>query len=206
MKFIALVLAGILGLAGCGVGDGNSPIEDNPTVPSSSSAVSTEDEYRYNWDVNPDSEFNGYQISEELKFIVENSTDYFWRDVDKSGAKFALIDLDKSNLGMDNEYYHCAEGPEIALYFPDLGKIYIMTVDDSTIPMLEGVQEIPNAFWPIENVTDPEIVLDYEGNLGLRINPGDQYHFISSFCRYCDDVPMGGTDQYSVVEWNNLYV
>lgn len=200
MKIVALILAGIIGLSGCGVGE--SPTQPNPTEPS----VSSEKEYQYNWDVNPNSEFNGYIPSDELKFMVDDAMFHWFDTADKSEVKFALIDLDKSNMGLDVEYFHCGEGPEIALYFPDLEKIYIMTIDDSTVAAVEGVQDIPNAFWPIENVTDPEIAMDYENSLGLRINDDDYYHFISSFCRYCDETPMDGTDQYSVVEWNNLYV
>lgn len=201
MKIIALVLAGILGLSGCGVGE--SPTNENPTEPSSQ--VSSENEYRYNWDVNPNSEFNGYIPSNELKSIVEDTMEYL-PYIDKSEAKFALIDLDESDMGAHIAGNYFGEGPEIALYFPDLENIYIIATDDEFFSQFMEEPYFPNTFSPIENVTDPEIILDYENTIGLRINPNDEYHAIGIYWTYSSQMPMDGTDQYSVVEWNNLYV
>lgn len=192
MKIIALLIAGILSFTGCGVSPEPAPIGNSDN---------SSHEYRYNWDVNPNSEFNGYIPSEELKFMVDDAMFHWFDTVDKSEVKFALIDLDN----YDREYYHCGEGPEIALYFPDLETVYIMTIDDSTVGMLD-VQDIPNAFWPIENATDPEIIMDYAGNLGLRINDEDYYHLISPATIYSFEMTMPATDDYSIIKWNNLYV
>ena len=198
-EIIALVLAGILGLSGCGVG--NNPTEENPTEPS----VSAEKEYRYNWDVNPNSEFNGYIPSDELKDLVENNINQYLDYIYKSRAKFALIDIDDSDMGMHIAGNYYGEGPEIALYFPDLEEIYIVATDDIYFSQLTEDPHFPNMFTPIENVTDPEIVLDYEKTIGLRINPNDDYHVIGVYWMY-SSMLMDSTDQYSVVEWNNLYV
>ncbi len=201
MKIVALILAGIIGLSGCGVGE--SPAKENPIE--SSPVSSDEDSYQYNWDVNPNSEFNGYIPSDELKSIVEDTMTYL-DYIDKSRAKFALIDIDESDMGSHVTGNYYGEGPEIALYFPDLENIYIIATDDEFFSHFIEDPYFPNTFSPIENVTDPEIVLDYEKTIGLRINPNEEYHVIGIYWAYSDQMPMDGTDQYSVVEWNNLYV
>ena len=197
-EIIALLIAGIIGFTGCGVGTSPDP---EPSNNSNSSY-----EYKYNWDVNPESEFNGYIPSEELKLIVEDTIEYYWNFVDKSNAKFALIDLDESDMGSNVAGNYYGEGPEIALYFPDLESIFIMTLDDSFITMIEEEKYIPNTFWPIENAIDPSIIVDYEGTIGLKISPEDYYHVIGVYWKYSDNMQIYGTDDYKELNWNDLYV